>query len=109
MRSAGRGAVSLRRLALAASAALLLAGAAPAAAADPQTAERLDMVRTIEVIARQRSGGATPTTLDTGVLEAMRRVSRRAFVPAAQRDLAYANRPLPIGYGQTFPNHTSSP
>ena len=102
MSSAERGAVWLRRLPVAASALLLLVGAVQVAAADPETAERLEMVRTIEVIARQSSGGATPTTLDTGVLEAMRRVSRHAFVPAAQRDLAYANRPLPIGYGQTI-------
>src|SRR5215469_6509546 len=59
------------------------------------------MVRTIEVIARENAGGATPSTLSAGVLEAMRRVPRHAFVPASQRELAYANRPLPIGYGQT--------
>ena len=91
----------LRRASVAAIAALLFAGAAWAAA-DPQTAARLEMVRTIEVIARESNGGATPTTLDAGVLEAMRRVPRHAFVPAAQRDLAYANRPLPIGFGQTI-------
>ena len=62
----------MRRLPLAASAALLLAGAAPAAAADPQTADRLDMVRTIEVIARKSSGDATPTILNAGVLDAIR-------------------------------------
>ena len=75
---------------LAARAALFLAGAAPAAAANPETADRLDIVRTIEVIARQSSGGATPTTLDTVVLKAMCRVPRHAFVPVAQRNLAYA-------------------
>ena len=32
----------------------------------------------------------------------MRRVPRHAFVPASQRELAYTNRPLPIGYGQTI-------
>ena len=98
----GRNAVFLGRAPVAAIAALLLAIAARAAAADPETADRLDMVRTIEVIARESSGGATPTTLDTAVLDAMRRVPRHAFVPAAQRNLAYANRPLPIGYGQTI-------
>ena len=97
MSSAERGAVWLRRLPVAASALLLLVGAVQVAAADPETAKRLEMVRTIEVIARQSSGGATPTTLDTGVLEAMRRVPRHAFVPVSQRELAYTNRPLPIG------------
>ena len=60
------------------------------------------MVRTIEVIASKDSVGATPTTLAAEVLEAMRRVPRHAFVPVSQRELAYTNRPLPIGYGQTI-------
>jgi protein-L-isoaspartate(D-aspartate) O-methyltransferase len=40
--------------------------------------------------------------LDPRVLEVMRRVPRHAFVPERQRSAAYANRPLPIGYGQTI-------
>lgn len=91
----------LRRPPVAAIAAFLLAIAARAAT-DPETAARLGMVHTIEAIARESGGGATPTTLNAGVLEAMRRVPRHAFVPAAQRQLAYDNRPLPIGYGQTI-------
>jgi len=94
--------VFLRRQPGAAIAALLVAIAGQAAAADPETVARLSMVRTIEVIARESTGGATPSTLDTAVLEAMRRVPRHAFVPVAQRPLAYDNRPLPIGYGQTI-------
>lgn len=39
---------------------------------------------------------------DTAVLDAMRRVLRHEFVPESLRDLAYADRPLPIGYGQTI-------
>src|SRR5262249_32896197 len=70
--------------------------------ADPETDARLDMVRTIETIAQGSNGGATLKTLDPGVLAAMRRVPRHAFVHASQRELAYANRPLPIGYGQTI-------
>ena len=92
----------LRRQPATAIAALLLAIAGQAAAADPETVARLSMVRTIEVIARESPGGATPATLDTAVLEAMRRVPRHAFVPVAQGPLAYDNRPLPIGYGQTI-------
>jgi protein-L-isoaspartate(D-aspartate) O-methyltransferase len=92
----------LRRLPVAVIAALLLAGAAQPVAPDPETADRLEMVRTIEAIARESGGGATPITLDAAVLEAMRRVPRHAFVPAALRKLAYADRPLPIGYGQTI-------
>ncbi len=102
MGSAGTDVVIARRPLAAAIAALLLAIAAQAAAADPYAAARLDMVRTIEVIARAAGGGATPTILSAGVLEAMRRVPRHAFVPADLHDLAYADRPLPIGYGQTI-------
>jgi protein-L-isoaspartate(D-aspartate) O-methyltransferase len=36
------------------------------------------------------------------VLDAMRRVQRHLFVPEAQRADAYADSPLPIGYGQTI-------
>jgi protein-L-isoaspartate(D-aspartate) O-methyltransferase len=36
------------------------------------------------------------------VLDAMSEVPRHRFVPAAQADFAYENRPLPIGHGQTI-------
>jgi protein-L-isoaspartate(D-aspartate) O-methyltransferase len=36
------------------------------------------------------------------VLEAMGHTERHLFVPDAVRGAAYANRPLPIGYGQTI-------
>jgi len=39
---------------------------------------------------------------DPRVLEAMRDVPRHLFVPPGQRDHAYEDRPLPIGYGQTI-------
>jgi protein-L-isoaspartate(D-aspartate) O-methyltransferase len=39
---------------------------------------------------------------DERVLAALRRVPRHAFVPAAVRERAYENRPLPIGHGQTI-------
>jgi protein-L-isoaspartate(D-aspartate) O-methyltransferase len=39
---------------------------------------------------------------DERVLAAMRRVPRHEFVPAALRDEAYDDRPLPIGEGQTI-------
>ncbi len=39
---------------------------------------------------------------DERVLQAMRKVPRHCFVPPEQRDRAYADRPLPIGYGQTI-------
>ncbi|MEX2647896.1 MAG: protein-L-isoaspartate(D-aspartate) O-methyltransferase [Alphaproteobacteria bacterium] len=39
---------------------------------------------------------------DPRVIEVMGRIPRHEFVPEALRDSAYANRPLPIGYGQTI-------
>jgi protein-L-isoaspartate(D-aspartate) O-methyltransferase len=39
---------------------------------------------------------------DSRVLDAMRRVPREAFVPECLRDLAYEDRPLPIGNEQTI-------
>ncbi|WP_243382516.1 protein-L-isoaspartate(D-aspartate) O-methyltransferase [Geothrix alkalitolerans] len=54
---------------------------------------RMRMVRE-QIVAR---GVADPR-----VLEAMGRVPRHEFVPAAQRGQAYEDWPLPIGYGQTI-------
>ncbi len=39
---------------------------------------------------------------DPAVLEAMATVPRHEFLPQSQRSLAYADHPLPIGYGQTI-------
>ena len=39
---------------------------------------------------------------DPPVLAAMRAVAREEFVPPEERDLAYQDGPLPIGYGQTI-------
>jgi protein-L-isoaspartate(D-aspartate) O-methyltransferase len=39
---------------------------------------------------------------DSATLAAMRAIPRHEFVPADQRDLAYGDHPLPIGYGQTI-------
>lgn len=39
---------------------------------------------------------------DPAVLHAMRSVPRHAFVPGVQPELAYTDRPLPIGHGQTI-------
>jgi protein-L-isoaspartate(D-aspartate) O-methyltransferase len=39
---------------------------------------------------------------DQQVLAAMRAIPRELFVPPESRNLAYADKPLPIGYGQTI-------
>ncbi|MCB1775295.1 MAG: protein-L-isoaspartate(D-aspartate) O-methyltransferase, partial [Gammaproteobacteria bacterium] len=40
--------------------------------------------------------------LSPPVVAALHKVPRHLFVPAGQREDAYANRPLPIGHGQTI-------
>jgi len=42
------------------------------------------------------------SSLDEDVLRALGEVRRHEFVPAKLRSEAYANHPLPIGYGQTI-------
>jgi protein-L-isoaspartate(D-aspartate) O-methyltransferase len=82
---------------------VLAALAPPAAgAADPQARAREVMVLTIEEHARLAGGALGRPSIDPRVLEAMRRVPRHAFVPAELAANAYADRPLPIGHGQTI-------
>jgi protein-L-isoaspartate(D-aspartate) O-methyltransferase len=40
--------------------------------------------------------------LSPAVIEVMRTTPRHLFVPESERHLAYADRPVPIGYGQTI-------
>lgn len=75
--------------------------AIPAAARDDdRAAERQRMVEAIE---RQALAiGGDRARLDQRVLAAMRNVPRHAFVPAEAAHLAYANRPLAIGFKQSI-------
>lgn len=50
----------------------------------------------------QQIAGADRGIRDEKVLRAMRQVPRHEFVPDAVRVEAYADRPLPIGHGQTI-------
>jgi protein-L-isoaspartate(D-aspartate) O-methyltransferase len=77
--------------------------AADASALVPRGAgERVDQRRRMveQQISNPRDG-RDPIT-DRRVLDAMLAVPRHAFVPAAVRDDAYADSPLPIGHGQTI-------
>jgi protein-L-isoaspartate(D-aspartate) O-methyltransferase len=69
---------------------------------DDMTAERRRLVEKIEAEVRMTAPELGFARLDPRVAEAMLRVPRHAFVPSAQRALAYANHPLPIGGGQTI-------
>jgi protein-L-isoaspartate(D-aspartate) O-methyltransferase len=70
-------------------------------AQDDRAAERERMVETVQAIARL-VGGMGDAGLDPRLLGALRKVPRHAFVPAGVAHLAYADRPLPIGRGQTI-------
>jgi len=83
--------------------ATLLLGAGPAAAADdPFAEERAAMVRAVAADAARTVEWTGKERLSPRVMEAMGRVPRHLFVPPELEELAYENRPLPIGYGQTI-------
>ncbi len=76
---------------------LALAGCAPAtpptAAVDSYAAERAAMVHE-QLVGRGLR--------NSGVLSALGKVERHRFVPEGYVQAAYADHPLPIGYGQTI-------
>jgi protein-L-isoaspartate(D-aspartate) O-methyltransferase len=79
----------------------LIAGAA--AAADEEYAdERRRMIEVIESHALSAGAVVGRRAIAPRVLAVMERVARHEFVPALLRPLAYSDRPLPIGYGQTI-------
>ena len=63
---------------------------------------RRDMVTAVAAMAEELIPGHESVTLSQPVLEALDRVPRHRFLPEGQRDFAYQNRPLEIGYGQTI-------
>jgi protein-L-isoaspartate(D-aspartate) O-methyltransferase len=83
-------------------ASLLLAPIAVAGADDQYAPQRARMVAEIVAMARQTGASTGRPVLGDAVVAAMRRVPRHRFVPPAQAPLAYENRPLPIGEGQTI-------
>jgi protein-L-isoaspartate(D-aspartate) O-methyltransferase len=89
---------------------LLLVVLSMAAAARDATAqedaqcirERAAMVETIKDYARSRADVLGQQGFSERVLEAMRQTKRHLFVPDRSCSIAYADRPLPIGLGQTI-------
>jgi protein-L-isoaspartate(D-aspartate) O-methyltransferase len=73
--------------------------AAPAFASDDRTPERHAMVDVIQEMALTVGG---LTGFEPQVLAVLRSVPRHEFVPREVSHMAYANRPLPIGLGQTI-------
>ncbi len=64
--------------------------------------QRLEMVRTIEQYTRYTSDIVGEDGLSPRVLDVMRTVQRQLFVPERHRSLAYDDRPVEIGFGQTI-------
>lgn len=90
------------RLAIAALLALAALPTATLAAGRDYDAERRDMLRVIEKYAASSTDALGRDHIDPRVLAVMDLVPRHDFVPETIRAEAYANRPLPIGYGQTI-------
>ena len=86
----------------AALAAILVAAMTAAAPAQEFAAERGAMVETIEAHAGLAPGAVEAGGIDPEVLRVMRVTPRHAFIPEENRHLAYEDRPVPIGYGQTI-------
>jgi protein-L-isoaspartate(D-aspartate) O-methyltransferase len=63
---------------------------------------RQALVAEIEADVRRFGAGDGTFALDPQIREVLLRVPREHFVAGADVDLAYANRPLPIGHGQTI-------
>jgi protein-L-isoaspartate(D-aspartate) O-methyltransferase len=63
---------------------------------------RSKMVEAIEADVRETSFYINKKSLDPRVMTVMGKVERHKFVPPSEQSWAYANRPLPIGHGQTI-------
>ncbi|MGF1644217.1 MAG: protein-L-isoaspartate(D-aspartate) O-methyltransferase [Thiotrichales bacterium] len=75
---------------------------AGALAVEDYTKARAEMLALIERDVQETAVHLGKSALDPRVLDVMRVVPRHEFVPRAERKNAYANRPLPIGHGQTI-------
>jgi protein-L-isoaspartate(D-aspartate) O-methyltransferase len=77
-------------------------GMMEAHAQDAHEPQRRRMVEEIAALARDVRSETGRATLSERVMAAMAKVPRHELVPADQKPMAYANRPLPIGLGQTI-------
>ena len=67
-----------------------------------QAKARLSMVEKIASLATVTQRETGRKAFGSAVMEAMAEVPRHLFVPEEVRAMAYRNRPLPIGHGQTI-------
>jgi len=74
----------------------------PPAAGDEAAIHAHRRAEMLKVVQAHATAGYAPAAISPAVIAAMDRVERHEFVPEALRALAYEDRPLPIGYGQTI-------
>ena len=77
-------------------------GGVQAQGPDAYEAQRKRMVEEIAALARETQFETGRAALAGRVMAAVTKVPRHEFVPDGERRNAYANRPLPIGLGQTI-------
>ena len=70
--------------------------------ADEFAAERTNMVRVVAVQVQLTSSITGIKALDPAVIEALAKVPRHAFLPEELIPFAYADQPLPLGFGQNI-------
>jgi protein-L-isoaspartate(D-aspartate) O-methyltransferase len=83
-------------------AAFVVFSSAVAAQGGVLDAARQAMVEEVVADAADTASYSGRAALDARVIAAMEKVERHRFVPAGLVGLAYLNRPLPIGHGQTI-------
>ncbi|MGZ8095622.1 MAG: protein-L-isoaspartate(D-aspartate) O-methyltransferase [Methylosarcina sp.] len=81
---------------------IILVSAGKAQAEDPYLTQRLALINEIQAGVRATSVMLGRSTLNPGIIEALKKVPRHEFVDEKYRSYAYENRPLPIGHGQTI-------
>jgi len=81
---------------------LITGGDMNAEAQHAYAAERTRMVEHIAALTRETRFETGRAVLSERVMAALSKVPRHEFVPAWERPSAYADRPLPIGHGQTI-------
>lgn len=80
----------------------LLGLTAKAAEDDVWAKWRAGMIREIRATVDYTREETGVVEIDQNVMDALSRVPRHKFVPEEIRELAYENRPLPVGHGQTI-------
>ena len=98
----GRCRLITRRGLLRAAAVLPFASIGCLSLADDYAGPRRGMLDAIARLTSRTAESTGVAAIDPAVMDAIGRVPRHEFVPEDVQSAAYANRPLPIGHGQTI-------